>query len=621
MQTTACVGLAFLPAKQVGSKGSHHKAAGASAAAPPPVLIGGVLESKPVLARRLPCFSWSHRVRTWATAATTPRQDLLDEEGHQIIRRRNVSNFEPSVWGDFFLTYSSPLASSTEQLTRMIERANHLTRNVSKTISASSNCSLYERMQLINVLERLCLDHLFKEEINVILSEIYKTNEVSESDLQTTALWFYLLRKHGYQVSPDVFAKFTDEQGNFAANNPLDVLSLYNAAYLRTNGERILDEVVSFTKRSLESVLTNLQGPLAHEVKSALEIPFPRRVRIYEAKYYISVHGQANEVIMELAKLNSNIMQLQYQQELRIITRWWKDLELQSRLSFARDRVVECYFWIVGVYYEPSYSRGRIILTKVLAIVSILDDTYDVYGTLQECELFTSCVERWDRMVADGLPENMKFIFGKIMDTYQSIENELSPEEKYRMPYLKNFIIDLVRAYNNEVKWREEGYVLATVDEHLQVSARSGACHLLSCASFVGMTDIATKEAFDWVSNVPKLVRTLCIILRLSDDLKSYEREKMTCHVASTIESCMKEHKVPVHVARQIIQDMIEETWKDFNEEWFNTNNHVPKELLERIFNLTRTMEFMYKQDDAYTNSHVIKDTISKLFVEHVPMI
>jgi hypothetical protein len=99
------------------------------------------------------------------------------------------------------------------------------------------------------------------------------------------------------------------------------------------------------------------------------------------------------------------------------------------------------------------------------------------------------------------------------------------------------------------------------------------------------------------------------------------QREKMTRHVASTIESYMKEHKVPVHVAREIIQDMIEETWKDFNEEWFNTNNHMPKELLERIFNLTRTMDFMYKQDDAYTNSHVIKDTISKLFVEHVLMI
>lgn len=127
MQTTTCVGLAFLPAKQVWSKESHHchhKAAGASAAAPP-VLIGGVLESKLVLAhRRLPCFSWSHRVRrtcvtagasATATRATTPGPELLDEEGNQNISR-NVPNFEPSVWGDFFLTYSSPLASSTEQV-------------------------------------------------------------------------------------------------------------------------------------------------------------------------------------------------------------------------------------------------------------------------------------------------------------------------------------------------------------------------------------------------------------------------------------------------------------------------------------------------------------------------
>lgn len=100
----------------------------------------------------------------------------------------------------------------------------------------------------------------------------------------------------------------------------MDLLSLYNAAHLRTNGETILDEAISFTERKLESVLTNLQEPLAREVKCALEIPIPRRIRIYEAKYYISVSGESNEVIVELAKLNSNLIQLQHQHELRIIT-------------------------------------------------------------------------------------------------------------------------------------------------------------------------------------------------------------------------------------------------------------------------------------------------------------
>jgi len=46
----------------------------------------------------------------------------------------------------------------------------------------------------------------------------------------------------------------------------------------------------------------------------------------------------------------------------------------------------------------------------------------------------------WDTAVTGGLPENMKFIFGKILDTCQSIEDELAPEEKYRMHYLKIFV-------------------------------------------------------------------------------------------------------------------------------------------------------------------------------------
>jgi hypothetical protein len=37
------------------------------------------------------------------------------------------------------------------------------------------------------------------------------------------------------------------------------------------------------------------------------------------------------------------------------------------------------------------------------------------------------------------------------------------------------------------------------------------------------MGDVADQEAFEWVRGVPKIVKALCIILRLSDDLKSYE--------------------------------------------------------------------------------------------------
>jgi hypothetical protein len=69
----------------------------------------------------------------------------------------------------------------------------------------------------------------------------------------------------------------------------------------------------------------------------------------------------------------------------------------------------------------------------------------------------------------------------------------------------------------------EESYVPESVKEHLQISARTGACHLLACTSLVGLNDVATKDSFDWVSTMPKIVQQLCIILRLLDDIMTYE--------------------------------------------------------------------------------------------------
>ncbi|CAL4969479.1 unnamed protein product [Urochloa decumbens] len=454
---------------------------------------------------------------------------------------KNPARFHPSIWGDFFLHYSNPIASFPEQQVRMAERAGILKKQVEQMMERSSSCSLLQRLHLIHVLQRLCLDHLFEAEINDLFTQI-KNADVSGCDLHTVALWFYLLRNHGFRVSPD-------EDGSFKTNCSEDLLILYNAGYFGTHGETILDEAVSFSKKCLETTMPHLdpEGSLAREITCALETPLPRRVRIYELKHYISIFEKettVHETILELAKVNSNLMQLHFQRELKIITR------------------------------------------------------------------------SWDPKVGKELPENLKIILERILATYKDIEHELETEHKYRMSYLKFVTIDWVRAYTTEVKWRDQRYVPATVEEHLELSVRSGACHLLSCASFVGMDEVATREPFEWVSSMPKIVHSLCVILRLLDDPKSYEREQRALHVASTIDSCMKEHNVSMELALKKIKEMTEDSWKSLNEEWLKTDKAQTKELLDRIFNLARTMEFFYKQEDAYTNSYIIKDTIKSLFVD-----
>ena len=55
---------------------------------------------------------------------------------------------------------------------------------------------------------------------------------------------------------------------------------------------------------------------------------------------------------------------------------------------------MELYVWVMGVYFEPKYSSARKFLTKVIAMASLMDDTYDAYGTFEELELFTEAIQR-----------------------------------------------------------------------------------------------------------------------------------------------------------------------------------------------------------------------------------
>ena len=55
--------------------------------------------------------------------------------------------------------------------------------------------------------------------------------------------------------------------------------------------------------------------------------------------------------------------------------------------------MVEAYFWSLATSSEPKYSTARRIVGKLVACISLLDDTYDAYGTVEELELFTEAIQ------------------------------------------------------------------------------------------------------------------------------------------------------------------------------------------------------------------------------------
>uniref|UniRef100_A0A1D1ZD67 (-)-germacrene D synthase n=1 Tax=Anthurium amnicola TaxID=1678845 RepID=A0A1D1ZD67_9ARAE len=421
----------------------------------------------------------------------------------------------------------------------------------------------------------------------------------------------------------DDFNKFKDADGQFRSSlgsNVKGLLSLYDAAYVGTHADAVLEEAITFCKHQLQHKMDHLESHLAVEVARALETPLIRRMRRLEASKFITFYEALNEaqndLILELAKLDFSVLQSLHQDEIRNLSVWWKELGLIQSLNFARDRMVECYFWILGVYYEPCFSHARRMMTKVIALLSVLDDIYDSYGTLEELELLTNAIQRWDINSVGNLPQYIKVYLVALMDTYKEFEDELVGEGRsYHVHYLKEELKMVSLAYFEEAKWRNEGYI-PTLEEHLRVSLISCGYNILTCASFLGMGHLATKETFDWLKHFPKIVKASTIICRLMSDIVAYEFEEKRHHIASTVQSYVKEYGVSNEKACQRLKDMINDAWKVMNEECLRPTI-IPLQLLMSSFNLSRVMETYYKYSDGYTeSSSATKDLISLLLME-----
>lgn len=48
--------------------------------------------------------------------------------------------------------------------------------------------------------------------------------------------------------------------------------------------------------------------------------------------------------------------------------RWYSDLKGYVGLSFARDRVVECYLWGYFLFYEEEHTLPRMIFAKLFLL-------------------------------------------------------------------------------------------------------------------------------------------------------------------------------------------------------------------------------------------------------------
>ncbi|XP_051125788.1 monoterpene synthase TPS4, chloroplastic-like isoform X2 [Andrographis paniculata] len=416
-------------------------------------------------------------------------------------------------------------------------------------------------MKLIDTLQWLGISYHYEEEIEFWLEKLQHW-DAGEDDLHAAALRFRLLRQNARPVSSDVFKKFMlkeqDKEG---------LLNLYEASYLGGNGEDTLSEAMKFAENELKSL--PVPQHISRRVARALELPRHLRMERLESRLYIDEYRcQDNHcpLLLKHAIFDYNEVQSLHQTELAEVSRWWKQLGIIEKLGFARDRLMECFLWTIGVIPEPKYSEIRIEMVKTTALLTVIDDVFEMYGSMDELHLFTSAIQRWNLDTIEQLPEYMKICYSALYNTTNEIAFKvLKKQGRNVLPFLSKVWVDTIEAYMIEAKWFNNGNI-PYVEDYLKN----------------GVTTSGT-------------------ILRLWDDLGTTKEEQNRGDNASIITSLLM-HKIAgsEDEAKKYVKEHILHIWKNMNDE-LKGSNLLPLAFVKACLNMSRTSQVVYQhKEDSY---------------------
>ncbi|XVF58712.1 hypothetical protein PTKIN_Ptkin07bG0088100 [Pterospermum kingtungense] len=531
---------------------------------------------------------------------------------NDIVRRS--ANYHPTIWDYEFV---QSLRSDYLQGESYKERQDKLIGEV-RTMLANVVDPL-EKLELIDTLQRLGVSYHFEDDINKTLKKV-GTDHMScvawkKDNLYATALEFRLLRQHGYHVDQDVFSSFMDELGNIKASHSQDfkgILNLYEASYLLVDGEAILENARDLAAKLLKECLKHDNDHyLSLLADHALELPLHWRMPRLEARWFVDVYKMKedkNTTVLELAVLDYNIIQAMHQEELKYASKWWKDLGLSQRLSFARDRLMQNFLWSVGFIVGPQSKESRIIQTKINALITAIDDVYDVYGTLDELELFTEAVERWDVNAIERLPNYMKICFHALYNSINEVAFDTLKEQGVDViPFLRKMWTNLCKAYLLEAKWYHSGYK-PTLQEYIDNAWFSVSCPVMLAHAYVATDSITTEGLQSFKKYDPSdIIYWSCTIVRLADDLGTSSYELKRGDVPKSIQCYMNDDGASEEAAREHIRKLIEVLWKKVNEHRIE-ESPFSQRFVEICINLVRTSQCMYQKGDG----HAVEDEVTK---------
>ncbi|KAK1437906.1 hypothetical protein QVD17_03706 [Tagetes erecta] len=504
------------------------------------------------------------------------------------------------------------IESLENNFTDMLE-VKKLEEKVAAMLMEYENRSTLELLELVDDIERLGLGYRFQNNIRKVLDKlvasINETTKEEENNLHAVSLRFRLLRDHGYVVSQDFVKRFKDNHGGFKGSIQTDVkalLSLYEASYLALESETDLHDAKLFAIENLLKLSgdDHVNKVMQDHINDALDMPLYRRLQRLQARWYIDAYAKqkdANQVLLKLAVLDFNMVQSTNKRDLQEASKWWRKTALANELSFIRDRIVECFFWAAGVAFEPQYSSCRIMLTKVCAFITTIDDIYDInYESLDELEALTNAIKRWDVNAAEKMPHDLQVGFLALYNTVNEMGyDSLITRRKNTIPNLAKVWGEICETFLVEAKWTETNH-MPTLEEYLDVAYLSSSGVVILTHGFLSIYQDVKADANEYLQKCQELFKWSSMLLRLYNDLVISSEEVQRGDSPNAISCYMLENGVSEEIAREYVKVLIDKAWMKLLEARVASSGVVADSIIDIAINVPRVALSMYQHGDGH---------------------